>query len=87
MFVAFQKSMHSISGLTLYEMQMNGLGKRKLIREGLIGPQLPMYYDRDSKTLFVSDLLPGYIYSHSAQGSHFNFYKCLSFGSYFTNGF
>ncbi|NP_001291525.1 vitellogenin receptor precursor [Solenopsis invicta] len=67
MFVAFQKSMHSISGLTLYEMQMNGLGKRKLIREGLIGPQLPMYYDRDSKTLFVSDLLPGYIYSHSAQ--------------------
>ncbi|XP_012532761.2 vitellogenin receptor [Monomorium pharaonis] len=66
---------------SLYEMQMNGLGERKLIKEGLNYINgLNMYYDRDSKTLFVSDISSGYILSHSAEDT-----RILRTGLHFPN--
>ena len=67
-------------------MEMNGLGEKKLLRDNLHGPVISMYYDRDSKTLFVSDQMSGNILSLnalSAKGLHSDFYKCLSFESYY----
>lgn len=59
---------------SIYEMRMDGLGEKKLFRENLEGPRILMYYDRDSKTLFVSDQNPGYILSHSNEGLHASIY-------------
>ncbi|XP_011863854.1 PREDICTED: vitellogenin receptor isoform X2 [Vollenhovia emeryi] len=47
----------------IYEMRMDGLGERKLIKDntGLV----LMYYDRDSKTLFIYEKSHGNILSYS----------------------
>jgi len=67
---------------SIYEMQMNGLGKKQIIKEGMSGSIL-MCYDSDSKTLFVNNPFGGYIWMYSAEGLHSNF--CKRFKSYFTN--
>lgn len=72
MFVVLQKSTlwfeENSNKFSIYEMRMDGLGEKKLFRENLEGPRISMYYDRDSKTLFVSDQNLGYILSHSNKG-------------------
>ncbi|KYN23000.1 Vitellogenin receptor [Trachymyrmex cornetzi] len=71
MYVAFQKK-SSLKSLEtkyfVYEMQMNGLGERKLLMENLTGSKISMCYHRDSKTLFVNDHWS--ILLHSAAGTH-----------------
>lgn len=52
----------------IYEMEMNGLGEKKLLKDNLRGPVISMYYDKGSKTLFVSDQMSGNILSLSAEG-------------------
>ncbi|XP_011705926.1 PREDICTED: vitellogenin receptor-like, partial [Wasmannia auropunctata] len=65
MYVVFQRNYHfSTNGYVLYEMNMNGLGERKLIRDNMTA-RIAMCYDRDSKTLFVSEELAGRILSYS----------------------
>jgi len=68
---------------TIYEMQMNGLGKPKLIKDLLPDSEMLLCYDRDSKTLFVNNPKSGFIWMYSAKGLHSNFYK--RFKSCFTN--
>lgn len=58
---------------SIYEMRMDGLGERRLFRKNLEGQKISMYYDRDSKTLFVSDEKSGNILSHSNKGLHSSF--------------
>jgi len=79
MYVAFKNllsSNHTFERFCIYEMEMNGLGEKKLLRDNLHGPVISMYYDRDSKTLFVSDQMSGNILSLnilSAEGLHSDF--------------
>lgn len=71
MFVSFLKTHFGYDdGFSIYEMKMNGLGERKLLRDNLKGPKISMCYDRDSKTLFISDQHAGYILSYSTKGLH-----------------
>ncbi|XP_011062100.1 PREDICTED: vitellogenin receptor-like, partial [Acromyrmex echinatior] len=66
MYVAFKNllsSDHTFERFCIYEMEMNGLGEKKLLRDNLHGPVISMYYDRDSKMLFVSDQMSGNILS------------------------
>ena len=82
MYVAFVKESSLEDSLKMkyfvYEMQMNGLGKRKLLMEGAYfkGSRISMCYYRDNKTLFMND--ESNILLHSAEGLHFSFYKCLN---------
>ncbi|KYN07112.1 Vitellogenin receptor, partial [Cyphomyrmex costatus] len=72
MYVAFKDilpSNHTFERFCIYEMEMNGLGEKKLLRDNLHGPIISMYYDKDSKTLFVSDQMSGEILSLSAEGT------------------
>lgn len=72
MYVAFRKeySFMYLKKYYVYEMQMNGLGERKLLMDDLIGPKISMCYHRDSKTLFVSAENTNSILLHSAEGLH-----------------
>lgn len=84
MFVSFSTEWHLTSyygNFSVYEMKMNGLGERKLVKNGLKGLTI-MCYDRDSKTLFISAKNSGYILSYSPKGLHSILYKYLSFGTY-----
>jgi len=83
MYVASKKKSTFVTIFSIYEMQMNGLGKERLIIDELPGPKILMCYDSDSKTLFVSDLFAGNIMKYSAKGLHSSF--CKRFKSYFTN--
>ncbi|KYM77742.1 Vitellogenin receptor, partial [Atta colombica] len=76
MYVAFVKESSLKDSLEMkyfvYEMQMNGLGKRKLLMEGVYfkGSRISMCYYRDNKTLFMND--ESNILLHSAEGLHFS---------------
>ncbi|KAG5309863.1 VGR protein, partial [Acromyrmex insinuator] len=59
MYVAFKNllsSDHTFERFCIYEMEMNGLGEKKLLRDNLHGPVISMYYDRDSKMLFFMSI-------------------------------
>jgi len=69
---------------SIYKMQMNGLGKPEIIKDGIPdNSKMLMCYDSDSQTLFVNILYDGVIWMYSAKGLHSNF--CKRFKSCFTN--
>lgn len=77
MFVVFQNPFSLLiknNIYSIYEMRMDGLGERKLLKDELKGI-ISMCYDRDSKTLFVSDERTGFIWSYSNKGLHYSFFK------------
>ncbi|KAL0116729.1 hypothetical protein PUN28_009973 [Cardiocondyla obscurior] len=65
MFIAFKKSLFA-TFFSLYKVKMDDFGENTVIKETLKGPRISMDYDRDSKTLYVSDE-DGYILSYSNQ--------------------
>ncbi|XP_025075482.1 LOW QUALITY PROTEIN: vitellogenin receptor [Pogonomyrmex barbatus] len=73
--VGFKKNKLNLKrNFSLYEMNMNGLGLRKLIKENLenslIDVHVSMCYDKDSKTLFIGDHSAGVILSYSNGNTH-----------------
>ncbi|XP_077255886.1 putative vitellogenin receptor yl [Temnothorax americanus] len=69
LFVTFRRWRRS--NFDIYEVRMDGLGERKLVTNLTVGPNLPlMYYDRDSRTLFLGDSNAGSILSYSNNDTH-----------------
>ncbi|XP_031780788.1 vitellogenin receptor isoform X1 [Nasonia vitripennis] len=66
MFVAFQTN----NEFHIDKAQMNGLGSRTHLIEGLYGPKISLAYDRDTKRIYWCDEGTGRIESFDTQGQH-----------------